>query len=80
MNLRWGPKLLNWGMNMDSNHLFALLIIDVQQGFEDKRWGKRNNLNAEENINSLLKIWREKAMAYYPCPTYINEFSFSSSC
>jgi len=25
MNLRWEPKLLNWGMNMNSNHLFALL-------------------------------------------------------
>jgi nicotinamidase-related amidase len=47
-------------MNMDQNHKLALIIIDVQQGFEDKKWGKRNNPNAEENIYRLLKIWREK--------------------
>jgi nicotinamidase-related amidase len=47
-------------MNMDENHKLALIIIDVQQGFEDKKWGKRNNPNAEENIYRLLKIWREK--------------------
>lgn len=38
----------------------ALLIVDVQKAFEDKKWGERNNLHAEENINALLKTWREK--------------------
>lgn len=38
----------------------ALLIIDVQQGFNDTRWGKRNNLNAESNMALLLSMWREK--------------------
>ena len=32
----------------------ALLVIDVQQGFDDPYWGKRNNLNAEANITLLL--------------------------
>ncbi|AKP47124.1 hypothetical protein BSM4216_1854 [Bacillus smithii] len=45
---------------MGDEHGFQSTNRDVQQGFEDKRWGKRNNPNAEENINSLLKIWREK--------------------
>ena len=38
----------------------ALIIVDVQKAFEDKKWGERNNLNAEENISRILKLWREK--------------------
>src|SRR3954451_12669254 len=38
----------------------ALIIIDVQNAFEDEKWGIRNNPNAEENIQILLKMWREK--------------------
>ena len=36
----------------------ALIVIDVQQGFLDPRWGRRNNPAAEENIAALLAIWR----------------------
>lgn len=38
----------------------ALLLIDVQKGFCDPFWGKRNNLQAEENIKKLLTTFREK--------------------
>ncbi|MFI8708912.1 cysteine hydrolase family protein [Bacillus sp. NPDC077411] len=38
----------------------ALIIIDVQKAFDHEKWGKRNNLEAEQNIESLLKIWRKK--------------------
>ncbi|MDQ6598945.1 cysteine hydrolase [Bacillus salipaludis] len=38
----------------------ALIIIDVQKAFDDKKWGERNNLNAEKNISNILKFWREK--------------------
>src|SRR5699024_9127424 len=38
----------------------ALVIVDVQQAFNDKKWGERNNLNAEENIRTILHSWREK--------------------
>ncbi|RXT06380.1 cysteine hydrolase family protein [Ammoniphilus sp. CFH 90114] len=37
----------------------ALIIIDVQKAFDDQSWGRRNNLNAEENIAKLLTHWRE---------------------
>lgn len=36
----------------------ALLVIDVQDAFNDKKWGERNNLCAEDNINILLNEWR----------------------
>jgi nicotinamidase-related amidase len=38
----------------------ALMIIDVQKAFDDKKWGERNNYNAEENISKILTFWREK--------------------
>ncbi len=43
----------------------ALLLIDVQEGVDVfEHWGgptgRRNNLNAEDNMRSLLNKWREK--------------------
>jgi len=36
----------------------ALIVIDVQQGFLDPRWGQRNHPGAEDRIAELLAAWR----------------------
>jgi len=36
----------------------ALLLIDIQQGLDDPRYGSRNNPNAEKRIADLLAAWR----------------------
>jgi nicotinamidase-related amidase len=41
----------------------ALLVIDVQQGFDDLYWGKRNNLQCEANIAVLIAAFRRASKA-----------------
>ncbi|MFD7458522.1 MULTISPECIES: cysteine hydrolase family protein [unclassified Streptomyces] len=37
----------------------ALVVVDVQQGFEESGfWGRRNNPGADENIASLIDTWQ----------------------
>lgn len=38
----------------------ALLVIDAQCGFDDARWGRRNNPEAETAIAALLDAWRAR--------------------
>lgn len=45
----------------------ALLLIDLQKGFEDEEYwgGNRNNKNAESNCKLLLNKWRELELPIY---------------
>jgi len=36
----------------------ALVVIDVQRGFDDPTWGPRNNPDCESNVVALLDHWR----------------------
>jgi len=36
----------------------ALLVVDVQRGFDDPRWGVRNNPDCDANIGALVDEWR----------------------
>jgi len=39
----------------------ALIVIDVQLGFDDETfWGRRNNPQCEANIVRLIDAWRDK--------------------
>jgi nicotinamidase-related amidase len=37
----------------------ALIVIDMQKGFDDSSWGNRNNPAAETRVAALLGRWRE---------------------
>lgn len=43
----------------------ALIVIDVQKGFDEKSWGERNNPDAEQNIARLIDAWRQHGSPIY---------------
>lgn len=54
-------------MSLTKNDNPALLLIDVQQGFDDiDYWGgERNNLDAEHHMKHLLAFWRANNMPVF---------------
>ena len=45
----------------------ALILIDIQIGFEDIQYwgGRRNNPEAEENASKLLELWRKYSLPIF---------------
>lgn len=46
-------------MNLSQKSKPALILIDIQVGFDQTYWGNRNNPDAETNASILLNKWRE---------------------
>ncbi len=38
----------------------ALVVVDVQRGFDDPSWGRRDNPACEANVGALIGAWRER--------------------
>lgn len=41
-------------------HEHALIVVDVQRGFDDPGWGRRGNPACEDNVAALIAAWRER--------------------
>ncbi len=54
-------------MIISKEHNPALLLIDIQKGFEDIQYwgGERNNPNAETNMQVLLNLWRKNNLPIF---------------
>ena len=45
---------------MDLGDNAALIVVDVQRGFGDPKWGRRNNPDMEANTGRLIDAWRRR--------------------
>ena len=55
------PRVLFYrapGVTADGGEASVLIVIDVQRGFDDPSWGRRNNPQCEKNIGELIDQWR----------------------
>ncbi|MCB5275891.1 Isochorismatase family protein YecD [Arthrobacter sp. SO5] len=53
----------SWDLRLSTNA--ALIVIDVQQTFDDHSyWGERDNPDAEKNILRLVERWQERGLPF----------------
>jgi nicotinamidase-related amidase len=54
-------------MNISKSDRPALILIDIQKGFDDLAYwgGERNNPDAEKNARILLDIWRDNHLPIF---------------
>src|SRR3954451_16059083 len=38
----------------------ALIVVDLQKGFDDPSWGRRNNPACEENVAAVIEAFRRR--------------------
>jgi nicotinamidase-related amidase len=50
------------GLAMQLTKRTVLIPIDVQMGFDDPSWGRRNNPTMEDNGRALLAAWRQRGL------------------
>ncbi|WP_440088413.1 cysteine hydrolase family protein [Pseudomonas fragariae (ex Marin et al. 2024)] len=60
---------------MDVHPDSALILIDMQQGINHPKLGRRNNPQAEERMSELLSAWREAGRPVF----HVRHFSTSPS-
>ena len=55
-------RIVHYGHDVTATDLsrHALVVVDAQQGFDDPRWGARNNLACDDNIAALVRAWSER--------------------
>ena len=44
---------------MEISRSSVLIPIDIQKGFQESKYGKRNNPDLEKNVSLILRKWRE---------------------
>ena len=47
-------------MTFSIDRTSALVLVDVQRGFDDPAWGRRDNPLADANIQALLAVWTRR--------------------